>query len=92
MNLNHKQEELIAQLAKEIEEKFPDIRFVEVVPSPEGENTLLLRFTDPNDDERFMQIIEYSGNRTMDILEDYGYHMLVMPVVANGSSFANVNM
>ncbi|MDZ7289856.1 MAG: hypothetical protein ONB44_04905 [candidate division KSB1 bacterium] len=84
MRLNHKQEELIAQLAKEIEEKFPDIKFVEVLPSPEGENTLLLHFTQPDNDDRFMEIAEYSSERTTDILLDYGYHFVVLPVVENG--------
>jgi len=84
MTLNHKQEELIAQLAREIEEKFPDIKFVETVPSPESVNTLWLRFTQPHDDDRFMKIAEYASERTMDILLDYGYHLVVLPVVENG--------
>ena len=87
MRLNHKQEELIAELAGEIEEKFPDVRFVEVVPSPEGENTLLLHFTQPATDDRFMEIAEYSSARTMDILLNYGYHLIVLPVVENGMHF-----
>jgi len=86
MRLNHKQEELIEQLAKEIEEKFPDISFVRVVQSPEGENTLLLEFTKPDDDDRFIEIGEYASERTMDILLDYGYHLVVLPVVENGKA------
>lgn len=88
MRLNDKQEELIAQLAKEIEEKFPDIKFVDVVPSPESENTLWLHFTDPGSDDRFMEIAEYASERTMDILLDYGYHLVVLPVVENGKVLA----
>ncbi|MCG3119393.1 MAG: hypothetical protein ALAOOOJD_01785 [bacterium] len=85
MNLNHKQEELIAQLAREIEEKFPDIKFIEVVPSPESTNTLWLHFTEPENEARFMEIAEYASARTMDILLDYGYHLVVLPVVENGA-------
>lgn len=88
MILNHKQQELIAQLAREIEEKFPDVKFVETVQSPESVNTLWLRFTEPDNDKRFMEIGEYAGERTMDILLDYGYHLVVLPVVENGKATA----
>ncbi len=84
MTLNHKQEELIKQLAREIETKFSEIKFVEAVPSPEGENTLWLHFTKPDNDDRFIEMSEYAGQREMDILLDYGYHFVVLPVVENG--------
>ncbi len=84
MKLNHKQEELIEQLVKEIETKFPETKFVDAVPSPESENTIWLEFTHPDNEEKFMEIIEYAGGRTMDILLDYGYHFLVLPAEANG--------
>lgn len=88
MTLNHKQQELIDLFVKEIETKFPDIEFVEVNPSPEGENTIWLEFTKPGDDDRILDIIEYASERTMDILLNYGYHMLVLPVVENGADAA----
>jgi len=91
MRLNHKQKELIEQLSKEIEEKFPDIKFVDVSSSPESEETLWLEFTKPDDDDRMLDIIEYASNRTMDILLDYGYHMLVMPIVSNGEANVKVS-
>lgn len=84
MRLNHKQEELIAQLVKEIEEKFPEVHFVEVGPSPESENTLWLDFTKPDNEDRLAALIEYASDRAMDILLDYGYHFVVLPVVENG--------
>lgn len=83
--MNHKPEELIAQLAEDIEKKFPEVKFVEAVPSPEGDNALLLRFTEPENDDRFMDILEYASERTTDILLDYGYHMVVVPVVRSGA-------
>lgn len=88
--MDHKQEELIAQLAEDIEKKFPEVKFVEAVPSPEGDNALLLRFTEPENDDRFMDILEYVSERTTDILLDYGYHMVVAPVVKNGAHAARV--
>lgn len=35
-----------------------------------------------------MEIIEYAGGRTMDILLDYGYHFLVLPAEPNGKHAA----
>ncbi|MEK7727328.1 MAG: hypothetical protein AAB354_02880 [candidate division KSB1 bacterium] len=84
MRRNHKQKELIALLVKEIEAKFPETKFVEAAPSAESENTIWLEFTHPDNEEKFMEIIEYAGGRTMDILLDYGYHFLVLPSEANG--------
>lgn len=88
MKLNHKQEELIAQLTNEIAEKFPDISFVRLAQGPDGGNTLLLEFTKPASDDRFIEIGEYTSERTMDILLDYGYHLVVLPVVENGKAAA----
>lgn len=90
MILNHKQEELIEQLVKEIETRFPEVKFVEVYPSPESANSLWLDFTKPDDENRLIELIEYASDRTTDILLDYGYHFVVLPVVANGSSIVNV--
>lgn len=88
--MDHKQEELIAQLVEDIEKKFPEVKFVEVVPSPEGENALHLRLTEPENDDRFRDILEYASERTTDILLDYGYQMVVAPVVKNGAHAARV--
>ncbi len=84
MTLNHKQEELIQDLVRDIEAQFPETRFVQVTTSPESERTLWIEFTKPEGDGRMLDIIEYAGPRVMDILLDYGYHMLVMPAEENG--------
>ena len=84
MKLSPKQQELIDQLVKEIETQFPDTKFVDVVPSPETESTLWLEFTRPKNEERILDIIEFAGQRTTDILLEHGYNMLVLPVVENG--------
>jgi hypothetical protein len=86
MRLNHKQQELIDQLVKEIEERFPEVKFVEVGPSPESESTLWLDFTKPDDEDRLAALMEYASERTTDILLDYGYHFVVLPVVENGKA------
>ncbi len=89
MRLNPKQKKLIAGLAKKIELKFPEAKFVDVAPSPEGKNTVLVHFTKPSTDRRFMEIAEYASGMAMDILLDYGYHFIVLPVVAKDNSLQN---
>lgn len=84
MRLNHKQQELIDQLVKDIETKFPEVRFVSVEPSPESVNSWWLDFTKPADEDRLIELGEYASERTTDILLDYGYHFVVLPVVENG--------
>jgi len=84
MKLNHKQKDLLDQLVKEIETKFPETKFIEAYPGLEGENSIWLDFTKPGDEDRLIEIGEYASERTADILLDYGYHFVVLPVTANG--------
>ncbi len=77
--LNFKQEELIEELINYIRNKFPEIRFVGVSESPEDSESLWIRVTAPEDEDRESELIRYSADKSMDILMDYGYHLLVMP-------------
>ena len=77
--LNFKQEELIRQLVKDAKKQFPEISFLNVTPSPENPAELWIRVTAPDDEDREIELVEFASNKTMDILLDYGYHMLVMP-------------
>lgn len=45
----------------------------------EDPESLWIRVTSPEDEDRRSELIEYACDKTMDILMDYGYHMLVMP-------------
>ena len=73
------QKELIKQLVKEIQQKFPEIELINVTPSPENPATLWINVTSPDDDDREMEIGEFGAEKTLEILLDYGYHMIVMP-------------
>jgi hypothetical protein len=77
--LNLKQEELIRELVKDIQKQFPEVKFMNVTFSPENPNELWIRVTAPEDEDREIELAEYGANKTIDILTDYGYHMLVMP-------------
>jgi hypothetical protein len=77
--INFKQKELIETLTGQITEKFPEVEFLNVAESWEDPETLWIHVTAPEDEHRMTQLIEFAGDQTIDILTDYGYHMLVMP-------------
>jgi len=92
MRLNHKQQELLEELVKDIETKFPETKFVEAYSGLEGENSVWIDFTEPADEDRLIALGEYASERTTDIMLDYGYHFVVLPVVANGATAARVSV
>ncbi|MDM8524170.1 hypothetical protein QUF80_12440 [Desulfococcaceae bacterium HSG8] len=79
MRINFKQQELIESFVGALKEKFPEVRFKEVTESPEDPNDLWVNVTRPADDDRMIELLEFSGEKTTDILMDYGYHISVMP-------------
>lgn len=83
--INIKQEELINRLMKQIREKFPETDLINITESPEDPETLWINVTAPDDEDRDMELIEFAGDKITDILLDYGYHMLVMPVQAKAA-------
>jgi len=80
MRINLKQKELVDGLVDVLKEKFPEVRFVDVTESPENPNDLWINVTKVKDEERFLELIDFFGEKSTDILMDYGYHMLVMPI------------
>ncbi|MCP4345792.1 MAG: hypothetical protein GY795_09725 [Desulfobacterales bacterium] len=76
--INFKQKELIEILINKIKKKFPEVELIEVSESWEDPETLWIHVTEPEDESRSLELIEFAGDRTMDIFMDYGYHMLVM--------------
>jgi len=77
--LNFKQEELIKQLMENIQSKFPEVKFINVTSSPENPYELWVHVTAPENEEREFELREYTADKSMDILLEYGYHILVMP-------------
>ncbi len=88
MNLNHKQQEIVESYVADLRTRFPEIEFLDVVPSVDGPNTIWILVTDPNSEERLIDLFEFSGQRAVDILDDYGYHILVQPVGNNKNGVA----
>jgi len=81
MSLNHKQQEIIDNYVRELQQHFPEIEFIEVVESPEGKDTLWILVTNPPNDAREIELFEFTGKKGIDILDDYGYHILVQPTM-----------
>lgn len=77
--INFKQRELIEEFYNALKEQFPEIEFLGVTESPEDPSDLWLNVTAPEDEEREIAMIEVAGNKTADILQDYGYYILIMP-------------
>jgi uncharacterized protein (UPF0332 family) len=77
--MNFKQEELIDELIAQIQERYPEVELIRVTESPENSSSLWIEVTAPEDEDREIDLIEFSGDLVTDVLMDYGYHMLVMP-------------
>lgn len=77
--INFKQQELIEGLLQAVKEKYPEVHFINVTESPEDPADLWINVTAPEDEDREIELSEFSGKLSTDILQDYGYLILVMP-------------
>lgn len=77
---NFKQHELHERLLTDIRARFPEVEHLYTMPSPESPNELWIHVTAPADEEREIALLEYCGEKAMDIQLDYGYPMLVLPI------------
>jgi len=80
MRLNNRQEELIQELVSTLREKYPETDLVEVRESPKNPNSLWICITAPEDEEKEIELRSFAAEKCTDILCDYGYHLLVMPI------------
>ncbi len=80
MRINCKQQELIQGLVEDLNRHFPDVKFVDITESPENPNDLWINVTEPEDDDMEIKLTKFFSEKSADILMDYGYHMLVMPI------------
>ncbi len=80
MRINFKQRELIDELIESLNEKFPDVKFVDITESPENPNDLWVNVTRVKDEDRLIELIKFFSEKCTDILLDYGYHISVMPI------------
>lgn len=78
--INFKQEELIEVLMDQIRKRFPEVRLINVTESCEDPESLWIKVTSPEDEDRDLELRAFASDKVNDILLDYGYHMLIMPV------------
>lgn len=77
--INFKQKELIHSFFSSVKERFPEVEFLNVTESPENPADLWINITEPENEDREIELIEFAGDKTADILLDYGYYISVMP-------------
>ena len=80
IRLNFKQEELATELFNIIKEYYPETDLIEITQSSENPLTLWIKVTAPTNKDRKIALSEFAADKCTDILCDYGYHMLVLPV------------
>ncbi|MDM8537372.1 hypothetical protein QUF70_11500 [Desulfobacterales bacterium HSG17] len=80
--INFKQEELIESLMEQIKEKFPEVSLIKVMEACNDPESLWIKVTSPEDEDREMELRDFAGDKVSDMFLDYGYHMLVMPIPA----------
>jgi len=78
--INFKQEELIEGLMDQIRERFPEVSLIKIVESCEDPESLWVKVTSPEDEDRELELRAFASDKVTDILLDYGYHILVMPM------------
>ncbi len=76
--INFKQQQLLDELFQAVKTKFPEVEFLNVTESPEDPADLLLNVTAPEDEDREIELSEFTSQLSTDILQDYGYLILVM--------------
>ncbi|HAO20943.1 MAG: hypothetical protein BWK80_44605 [Desulfobacteraceae bacterium IS3] len=75
MRINFKQEELIRDFFCDVKKRFPEVEFLNVTESPENPEDLWINMTEPETEEREDELIELAGDKTTDILLNYGYYI-----------------
>ncbi len=77
--INTKQQELIHELMETVKKRFPEVKLLSVTESPENSNDLWMNVTAPEDEDRELELMEFTSDKEADILVDYGYRIAVMP-------------
>jgi hypothetical protein len=76
--INFKQEELAQELFLSLKHKFPEVSLINITESPADPRAVWVNITAPEDEDREIDLIESAGDKTTDILLDYGYYISIM--------------
>ncbi|MCP4350934.1 MAG: hypothetical protein GY795_36170 [Desulfobacterales bacterium] len=77
--INFKQHELIDDLFQTVKAEFPEIELVNITRSPDDSSHIWINVTVPEDEDRQIELAEFSAEKEHDILLDYGYWISVIP-------------
>lgn len=73
--INFKQEELSLNLFQQLKERFPEIELMEIMESPVYRDHIWVRISVPEEEDRYMDLVELSSEIATDMLLDYGYQI-----------------
>ncbi|MFP4031006.1 MAG: hypothetical protein ACOC98_07480 [Thermodesulfobacteriota bacterium] len=76
--INFKQEELARELFSELKQKYPEVNLIDISESPAEPGAVWVNVTAPEDEDREIDLVEFAGSKTTDILLDYGYYISIM--------------
>jgi hypothetical protein len=76
--INFKQEELAREFFSSLKHHFPEVSLINVTESPADPRAVWVNVTAPEDEDREIDLIEFAGEKTTDILLDYGYYISIM--------------
>ena len=77
--MNIKQQQIVHELFDAIQAQFPEITLLNVSSSPENPQDIWVNVTAPNDDAREGALLDIASERSLDILLEHGYSILIMP-------------
>jgi len=90
--INFKQHELIDEFFRTVKARFPEIELLNVTESPEDPTDVWINVSAPTDETREMAMMEFASAQTADILQAYGYYLLMMPRRTKPSNASTLGM
>jgi hypothetical protein len=78
MRVNPRQEELIHELVRAVQVKFPSMKYKGFHASPHGESQIWIEVDMP-DEETMLDMSEFAAVLETQILVDYGYNISLIP-------------
>ncbi len=88
--INIKLQQLADEFMQAVKEKFPEVELLKVIESPGDSTDLWMHVTAPAPEEREFELREFASEKSADILDDYGYLILIMPRSKNAASMEAV--
>jgi hypothetical protein len=75
---NHKQRDLVEQLFREVQQRFPEITLKSYAVNPDDKEHIWVIVDAPMTEEREIELGRYAAGISTDILMDYSYAISIM--------------